>query len=296
MFAEDRFGRRLKFEREQRGMTQADVAGVLQAEHGLKLHPTAIAKMEQRDVDKPRAIRLYEARAIADVFGLTVDEMMSTGNSQIEALAREFMQLGSQAEALRERTGELFDELRSLGSIMIVPEEQVTPELRLYRAQIIRALATMQSTDEARMLKAESLLDEVTEGSKRLVSDDLAAQPAGAMASTAADRHADRLQEGETIGQRLRRARENADMTLEEVYQLTRIRPSVVAAIERDEFTSAADVEPRDEYVRGRIQTLARAFGVDAAPLLARYDAEHRGRPTPSPSRRVVRRKETEEG
>lgn len=74
---EDRFGARLRHERERRCMTQAQVAAALESRHGISLHPSAIAKMETRDVARPRTIRLNEARAVASVFGLTVSEMTS---------------------------------------------------------------------------------------------------------------------------------------------------------------------------------------------------------------------------
>lgn len=151
MFAEDRFGRRMRKEREGRGMTQADVARVLGMEHDLKLHATAIAKMEQRDVAKPRVIRLNEARAIADMFGLTLDEMTSAADQEIAAVAREFAQLGKQADALRAQTEEAFERLRSLSAVMIVPEEQLTPAIRQARHQIITSLSSLQGEHRQRL-------------------------------------------------------------------------------------------------------------------------------------------------
>lgn len=179
-------------------MTQADVARVLEIEHGLKLHPTAIAKMEQRDVDKPRAIRLFEARAIADVFGLTVDEMMATGNAEVEALSREFTQLEREAEALRARTDDLFRRLRPLTSVMVVPADQVTPELQEYRNRIIRSLATMHEVDEARRLKAEALLDEAVASGKKFTDDDRENLNAAASVAAATERTATRPVENES--------------------------------------------------------------------------------------------------
>lgn len=74
---EDRFGARLRYERERRGMTQADVAAALERDHGIKLHPSAIAKMETRDVTNPRVIRLNEAAALSALFGIPGDEMFA---------------------------------------------------------------------------------------------------------------------------------------------------------------------------------------------------------------------------
>lgn len=44
--------------------------------YGVNLHPSAIAKIEARDVHSPRTIRLNEAVALAKAFGLSVDEML----------------------------------------------------------------------------------------------------------------------------------------------------------------------------------------------------------------------------
>lgn len=161
MFAEDRFGRRMRTEREKRGMTQADVARVLEAEHGFKVHATAIAKMEQRDVSKPRVIRLSEAQAIANVFGLTVDEMMSDAAVEMGALAREFSQLGSQAQILRSQTAALLDRLRQYMPLLTTPAEEITPAIHDSRDQILQALSQIQEVNEQRRGSSESLLDEV---------------------------------------------------------------------------------------------------------------------------------------
>lgn len=132
-------------------MTQADVARVLAEEHDLKLHATAIAKMEQRDVERPRVIRLSEARAIADMFGLTLDEMTSAADQEIAAVAREFANLGKQADALRQQTEAAMDHLRSVSAVMAVPEEQLTPAIRLARKQIITSLSDLQGEHRRRV-------------------------------------------------------------------------------------------------------------------------------------------------
>lgn len=74
MDPEDRFGRNLRQLREQRGLTQGELADRC-AQFGVKLHPSAIAKMEARDVSRPRAIRLREAVAIAGSLGCGIDDL-----------------------------------------------------------------------------------------------------------------------------------------------------------------------------------------------------------------------------
>lgn len=121
-------------------MTQADVARVLDIDHGLKLHATAIAKMEQRDVERPRAIRLSEARAIADMFGLTIDEMASAGESEVQAVLRDLQHLSGQADKLTAETEAVMSRLNSISGIMGAPAEQLTPELLDARRQIMQSL------------------------------------------------------------------------------------------------------------------------------------------------------------
>ncbi|MFM9652797.1 helix-turn-helix domain-containing protein [Streptomyces galilaeus] len=158
MFAEDRFGRRLRKEREDRGMTQADIARVLADEHDLKLHPTAVAKMEQRDSEKPRVIRLSEARAIADMFGLTVDEMTSTADQEIEALAREFVLLGKEADIIRSMTAKAMSRLQDLTESLVVPEDQLTPAIRQARQQIANSLNSLDGEHRVRIESGQEFI------------------------------------------------------------------------------------------------------------------------------------------
>ncbi|MGW3330254.1 helix-turn-helix domain-containing protein [Streptomyces rubiginosohelvolus] len=158
MFAEDRFGRRMRKEREDRAMTQSDVANVLAEEHDLKLHATAIAKMEQRDVERPRTIRLSEARAIADMFGLTVDEMMSSGEGEIQAVAREFAAIGAQAESLKAQTASAMQQLQSVLPAMSVPDGQLPPEIRVARNQILSSLASLEADHLTRINQGHELI------------------------------------------------------------------------------------------------------------------------------------------
>ncbi|XQE79551.1 helix-turn-helix domain-containing protein [Streptomyces microflavus] len=158
MFAEDRFGRRMRKEREDRAMTQSDVANVLAEEHDLKLHATAIAKMEQRDVERPRTIRLSEARAIADMFGLTVDEMTSSGEGEIQAVAREFAAIGAQADSLKAQTASAMQQLQSVLPAMSAPEGQLPPDIRVARNQILSSLASLEGDHLARIKQGHELI------------------------------------------------------------------------------------------------------------------------------------------
>ncbi|MEU6550869.1 RodZ domain-containing protein [Streptomyces sp. NPDC046915] len=83
-----------------------------------------------------------------------------------------------------------------------------------------------------------------------------------------------------SIGRTLRQARIAAGLTVDDVSSATRVRIAIVHAIEADNFAPCGG----DVYARGHIRTLARAVHLDPAPLLAQFDAEHGGRPAPTPA------------
>ncbi|MER7947807.1 helix-turn-helix domain-containing protein [Streptomyces sp. NPDC096079] len=84
----------------------------------------------------------------------------------------------------------------------------------------------------------------------------------------------------DSIGRALQQARVAAGLTVEEVSASTRVRIPIVQAIEEDDFSRCGG----DVYARGHVRTLARAVGLDPAPLIEQYDAEHGGRPAPTPA------------
>ncbi|WJV45791.1 helix-turn-helix domain-containing protein [Streptomyces flavofungini] len=94
--------------------------------------------------------------------------------------------------------------------------------------------------------------------------------------SPAAERPAE---ERPSIGHVLRQARVDAGLTVDEISTTTRVRIPIVHAIEQDDFSRCGG----DVYARGHIRTLARAVGIDPAPLVAQYDVGHGGRP-PAPT------------
>lgn len=161
--AEDRFGESLRYERERRGMTQADVARALREMSGINLHPSAIAKMEQRTVEKPRSIRLEEAYGIAQVFQTTVDKMVSI-RSELEDVAIEFEQLASLVRHVQIQETEAFNRLREFGPFMRSGMDDAPLELKTARIRIVRALAEVQEWQERNLeahMNAERLLAEV---------------------------------------------------------------------------------------------------------------------------------------
>ena len=74
------------------------------------------------------------------------------------------------------------------------------------------------------------------------------------------------------IGETLAAARHQAGLTVAEVSERTRIRPTIIRAIEDNDYTSCGG----DFYARGNIRDIARVVGIDPEPLIREYDAAHR--------------------
>ncbi|MFJ2116547.1 helix-turn-helix domain-containing protein [Streptomyces sp. NPDC087850] len=83
-----------------------------------------------------------------------------------------------------------------------------------------------------------------------------------------------------SIGRALQQARIAAHLTVDEISGSTRVRIPIVHAIEQDDFSRCGG----DVYARGHIRMLARAVGLDPQPLMEQFDAEHGGRPAPTPA------------
>lgn len=82
-----------------------------------------------------------------------------------------------------------------------------------------------------------------------------------------------------SIGEVLAAARGQAGLTITQVSQQTRIRETIIAGIERDDFPGCGG----DFYARGHIRAIARAVGTDGEPLVKEYDSRH-GPPQASPA------------
>jgi cytoskeletal protein RodZ len=78
-----------------------------------------------------------------------------------------------------------------------------------------------------------------------------------------------------SIGETLANQRREAGLTITQVSSQTRIRETVIRAIERDDFTPCGG----NFYARGHIKGIARVVGVDPEPLIREYDEEHGGAP-----------------
>ena len=78
-----------------------------------------------------------------------------------------------------------------------------------------------------------------------------------------------------SIGDTLADARRQAGLTITQVSQRTRIRESIIRAIEQGDFSPCGG----DFYARGHIRSIASVVGADPVPLIREYDEEH-GPPT----------------
>jgi cytoskeletal protein RodZ len=74
-----------------------------------------------------------------------------------------------------------------------------------------------------------------------------------------------------SIGDTLAEARRQAGLTTTQVSQQTRIRESIVRAIEQGDFSPCGG----DFYARGHIRSIAEVVGIDPVPLIREYDEEH---------------------
>lgn len=114
------FGRRLRQERERRGLTQGGLANML-GQDGLRLDPTAITRIEKGE----RGVRLNEALKIARALGCTLDYLLDpfpTRNA-VEALERieaelsetmaEIATLETRIQEARRREATLVDDLEA---------------------------------------------------------------------------------------------------------------------------------------------------------------------------------------
>lgn len=73
-----------------------------------------------------------------------------------------------------------------------------------------------------------------------------------------------------TVGEQLRRAREDAGLTLHHVADQTKIQQWILAAIERDDLSQV----PGGVFIRGYLMSFARAVGLDGERIWAEYRAE----------------------
>jgi transcriptional regulator with XRE-family HTH domain len=73
------------------------------------------------------------------------------------------------------------------------------------------------------------------------------------------------------LGEFLRKAREDAGFSVDELAHLVNLRPGLIKAMESDDFLPCGG----DTYARGHIRNIAQIISCNPQELLTMYDAEH---------------------
>ncbi len=112
---ETRFRERIAVERKRRKLSQSDVAQMLNGRGLPGVYATTVAKIEAGD----RTVRIDEAAAFADIFGLPLDELIGrhldeqtrTLSYVLQAVTRMMHQAAPAVSALRREFAEISSEL-----------------------------------------------------------------------------------------------------------------------------------------------------------------------------------------
>lgn len=75
-----------------------------------------------------------------------------------------------------------------------------------------------------------------------------------------------------STGQMLKAAREASGMTLDDLAQATKLRASILAAMEEDDFSHCGGTV----YARGQLKSIAPVLGIDVDDLLDSFDDDQR--------------------
>ena len=78
-----------------------------------------------------------------------------------------------------------------------------------------------------------------------------------------------------SAGEMLRAARSARGMSLEDLAQSTKLRASILAAMEDDDFSHCGGLV----YARGQLRSIAPVLGLDPEDLVDAFDDGLRGRP-----------------
>ena len=74
-----------------------------------------------------------------------------------------------------------------------------------------------------------------------------------------------------STGQMIQQAREAAGLSLDQVAAATKIRSSILAAMEEDDFSHCGG----DVYARGQLKSIAAVVGLDPDDVVDSFDAGH---------------------
>ena len=73
-----------------------------------------------------------------------------------------------------------------------------------------------------------------------------------------------------SVGERLQQARVAAGLSVEDLADHTKIRASIITAMEHDDFSYCGGVT----YARGQIRSLAKALRTDAVPIIVEFEIQ----------------------
>ena len=86
------------------------------------------------------------------------------------------------------------------------------------------------------------------------------------------------------LGAALTAAREQRGLSVEDVAAATRIRATIIRAIEADDFAACGGAV----YARGHLRSVAQVVGADPKPLIAEFDRRfHQPVPAIDPTRTI---------
>lgn len=72
-----------------------------------------------------------------------------------------------------------------------------------------------------------------------------------------------------STGSMMQQARESAGLSLDDVAEATKIRSSILAAMEADDFSHCGG----DVYARGQLRSIATVVGLDPEDVVESFDA-----------------------
>jgi cytoskeletal protein RodZ len=72
-----------------------------------------------------------------------------------------------------------------------------------------------------------------------------------------------------STGSMIQQARESAGLSLDDVAEATKIRSSILAAMEADDFSHCGG----DVYARGQLRSIATVVGLDPEDVVESFDA-----------------------
>ncbi|MCX6433642.1 MAG: helix-turn-helix domain-containing protein [Actinobacteria bacterium] len=78
-----------------------------------------------------------------------------------------------------------------------------------------------------------------------------------------------------SAGEMLSAARVARGMSLDDLAQATKLRASILSAMEQDDFSHCGGLV----YARGQLRSMAPVLGLDPDDLIDAFDSELRGRP-----------------